>query len=415
MKNILRGISLILLLTSIAPVGIFAAADQDVTVTGTAPIVGSKQQAQKEALKQAFRSAVEKGIGVWIKSETEVKNAMTVKDQILAQAEGYVKDHEIIKEGESQGQYFVTIRAKVSVDQIGADFKKLLGRVKVQIDNPSITFVLTTWEKKGTAISTEFIQKSTSTMRSTSLFKIDENVWRKYPDQNIIDSFQKEFLNKGFDLKATDKARAIAVVQSLAQISVNPQDRDAVRQSAEKEGANYVGRGEVMIIDIKISESTGKTNVSVQLGVEIIEVGSGDIVASYTETKTAAAENELVAKAQAIMSVAALGARTMAEQTLSKWQERALSGRIYTIEIRNIKSARSQRSPLLRTISSLATIKSQTSPEQTTLLLDVQYQGSKNDLGQKIIDEIGNKPGFKEDEFDGPIDEGGKIVFRFLK
>jgi hypothetical protein len=394
--------------------GICFAGDQEVTVTGTAPIIGSKDQAQKQALKEAFRSAVEKGIGVWIKSETEVKNAMTVKDQILAKAEGYVKDHEILKEGESQGQYFVTIRAKVSVDQIGADFKQLLGRVKMQMDNPSITFVLTTWERRGTSRSTVLTETTTETSRSVSLAKIDENLWKKYPDSNIIDSFQNEFISKGFDLKAADKARKIAITESLAMTSVNPQDRDAVREAAEKDGANYVARGEVMIIDVQVSPSTGKQNVTAQLGVEIIDVGSGDIVASYTTTKTAASDSMQTAKAQAIMSIAALGARTLADQTLRKWQERALSGRFYTIEIRNIKSDRSQKTPLMRTISSLATIKSQTKQEMT-LLMDVQYQGSKNDLGQRIIDEIGNKPGFKEDEFDGPGDEGGKIIFKFLK
>jgi hypothetical protein len=414
MNKLLKGFIIGSYAISLIISGICFAGDQEVTVTGRAPITGSKDQAQKQALKEAFRSAVEKGIGVWIKSETEVKNAMTVKDQILAKAEGYVKDHEILKEGESQGQYFVTIRAKVSVDQIGADFKQLLGRVKMQMDNPSITFVLTTWERRGTSRSTVLTETTTETSRSVSLAKIDENLWKKYPDSNIIDSFQNEFISKGFDLKAADKARKIAITESLAMTSVNPQDRDAVREAAEKDGANYVARGEVMIIDVQVSPSTGKQNVTAQLGVEIIDVGSGDIVASYTTTKTAASDSMQTAKAQAIMSIAALGARTLADQTLRKWQERALSGRFYTIEIRNIKSDRSQKTPLMRTISSLATIKSQTKQEMT-LLMDVQYQGSKNDLGQRIIDEIGNKPGFKEDEFDGPGDEGGKIIFKFHK
>jgi hypothetical protein len=84
----------------------------------------------------------------------------------------------------------------------------------VQIDNPSITFVLTTWEKKGTAVATEFTQKSTDTMRSVSLFKIDENVWRKYPDQNIIDGVSGLFLAKlagkawyDEDMSSVEKAR----------------------------------------------------------------------------------------------------------------------------------------------------------------------------------------------------------------
>ena len=415
MNKLLKGFIIGSYAISLIISGICFAGDQEVTVTGRAPITGSKDQAQKQALKEAFRSAVEKGIGVWIKSETEVKNAMTVKDQILAKAEGYVKDHEVLKEGESQGEYFVTIRAKVSVDQIGADFKQLLGRVKMQMDNPSITFVLTTWERRGTSRSTVLTETKSETSRSVSFEKIDELLWKKIPDPGIIDSFQGEFIDKGFDVKATDKARKIAITESLAMTSVNPQDREAVREAAEKEGANYVARGEVRIIEVMVSPSTGKQNVTAQLGVEIIDVSSGDAVASGNVKKTAASDSEQIAKAEAIMGVAVLGARKMAKQTLDKWQERALSGRLYTIEIRNIKSTRSQRTPIMQTISSLATIKSQTSPQEMTLLLDVQYQGNKNELGQRIMDEIGNKPGFKEDEFDGPGDEGGKIIFKFLK
>lgn len=415
MSKAFRGLALTVLFAIFIQGGASFAADQEVTVTGTAPIAGSKNQAQKEALKEAFRSAVEKGIGVWIKSSTEVKNNITVQDQILAKAEGYVKDHEVIREGEEKGQYFVTIRAKVSIDQIGADFERLLGRVKAQMDTPSISFVLTTWKKRGISRSALLTETRTDTSRSVSLEKIDENLYKKYPNQNIIDSFQQEFITKGFDTKATDKARAIALTESLAVTSINPLDRQAVRESAEKEGANYVARGEVKIIDVQPSSSSSRQDVTAEINVEIIDVGSGDTVGSYSNTVTAADTSELTSEAQAIKKAAILAARTMADQVLKKWQERALSGRSYTIEIRNIKSARSQRMPLITMISSLATIRSQTSPQPTVLSLDVLYQGTKDKLGKAIVDAIGDKPGFKEDEFDGPNDEGGKIIFQFLK
>jgi hypothetical protein len=507
------------------------AEDQSVTVTGKCAIVGNNEATAKDkALSDAFRAAVEKGLGVWIKGQTEVKENIVVRDEILSRSEGYVTDHEILKEGPQDGLYVVTMRAKVSVDKIGVDFKKLVGRVKTQMDNPSITFVLTTWEKKGQsgsyskADSTDVSAKkkeadstsvavdekasaktreqlavkekgstkvNTSTRlsesasvsisgqgksaddsyngnaehsdngtyegsanvkaksdyagqvdtnsgreqsysgkaqvdkassldssekvtKSGSYFKIDENVWKKYPDTTIIDSFQQEFKEKGFDLKAADEARQIALTESLAGTAVNPQDRKAVRQAAEKEGANFVARGEVTIIDSVRSDATNNQEVTAKIGVEIIDVNSGDVVASYSNTAKSSNRSDEEAKVQAIKKIGVLAARTLADQTISTWQERSLSGREYTIEIRNLTSMRKQKIPVMNAVESLAKIKSQTSPQANVLLLNVLFKGDKNTLGNKLLETVGEKPGFSEKEFDGPKDEGGKIVFEFL-
>jgi hypothetical protein len=529
-----------------------AADDQQVTVTGQAEIVGNnKDAAQKKALSDAFRQAVEKGLGVWIKSETEVKNMAVAKDEILSKAEGYVTDHEIIKENVKDTLYQVTIQAKVSIDKIGVDFKKLVGRVKTQMGNPSITFVLTTWEskgKKGTSSSTSnvdvsekervkstieggmetssksesnvsekervkssidmetssksesnvsasgrarasmdvsasgqgisgpggyagsvrgksdvaysgsaqsteayagsvrgksdvaysgsaqstkayadsasvkgsletsvAVDKSSKVAESSSYEKMDEKLWKKYPDATIIDSFQQEFKEKSFDLKAADKAREIAMTESLAKTSVDPSDRGAVRKQAEKEGANFVARGEAKILDSQKSDSTGNYDVTAQVGVEIIDVNSGDIVSSYSNTATASSKSEENARAQAIKKIATLGARKLADQTIATWQERALSGRQYTIEVRNITSMRKQKKPVMDAIESVAQITNQTSPENGLLVISVMYKGDKKKLGDDVLGQLGSKPGFSEKEFDGPDDEGGKIIFKFTK
>lgn len=574
--------------------------DQFVNAVGKAEIIGNNRDAARnKALANAFRGAVEKGIGVWIQSQTEVKDNTLAKDQILTKAEGYVTDHEILKEGTEDNTYSVTIRAQVSVDRIAADFKQLVGRVKTQMGNPSITFVLTTWEKRGrtgshkreektgisarekvsakhdvgsdssasdsNAASVRLKQDETtdekistrenesvdaqakvaSASRSSvsarerasgnarvsaresgsasgrasargraddegfdvngsiseraaydgsasvsadqsysgnsqqnssesikasgtqktsydgsaktakrqnysgdineksseshssrdkgwvdasasvdsevkttdegSYSQIDEDLWKKYPDMTIIDSFQQEFKEKKFDIMAADKAREIAVSESLAKTYVNPSDRKSVRESAEKEGANFVARGEVRLLDTAVAENTGNVEVTSQIGVEIIDVNSGDIVASYSNTSTASNKAPMEARAQAIKKIAVLAARTLAGQTIETWQERSLSGRQYTIEVRQIKSARGQQRPILNAIESVAQITSQTNPSKEVLLVKVLYKGDKKRLGDDLLDQLDGKPGFSETEFDGPFDEDGKIVFNFTK
>lgn len=434
-------------------------AAQSVTAVGRAEIVGSnKDGARNNALANAFREAVEKGIGVWVQSQTEVKDAAVVRDQILTRAQGYVTDHEIVKEKVEDNILVLTIKANVAVDKIGADIKALVGRVSTAMGNPSITFVLTTWEKRGqqgSASRTDAVDvsvkadtktkydvaddssanasqssstrakgyndasvavdASTKVKQDSSYSKINEDLWKKYPDMTIIDSFQQEFLAKNFDLMAADKARQIAVAESLAQTSVNPNDRQAVRDSAAKEGASFVARGEVRVLGFGVSEATGNQEVKTQIGVEIIDVNSGDIVGSFTNTATATSSNIEEAKVQSIKKNAVMAARTLAGQTIDVWQKRALSGKQYSIEVRNVKSVRSQQLPIIAAIKGIAQITNQTNSDKTTLLVRVMYKGDKDSLGTGIIEAVGSKPGFSEAEFDGPANEDGKIVFTFKK
>ncbi|MBC7474495.1 MAG: flagellar assembly protein T N-terminal domain-containing protein [Candidatus Sericytochromatia bacterium] len=434
---------------------IAVAQDQSITVQGQAAIDGNKAAAQKKALADAFRNAVEKGLGVWVKSQTEVKDFETKKDEILTRSEGYVTEHEILNETESDGIYTVTIKAQVAVDKIGADLKKLVGRLKTQMGNPAIAFVLTTWENKGIkttvnlnqntdhSLSTQAsegvqavnsidtpegsyvgatstnpnmaVKTSSKVSREVSIQKIDESVWKKCADATIVDSFKQEFLEKGFDLKATDEAMEIANSVSLAQTSIDISDRAKVRVLAEKEGANFIARGEVQVIDSRMNENTGSYVVTSKVGVEIIDVNSGDIVASYSNTASASSSSQENARAQSIKKVAILGAKTMASQTIDKWQDRSNNGMKFTIEVRNVKSARGQKMPFLKALKAIAQITSQTSPKENTLLLDVMYKGQKSELGEALLEQIGKEKGFSEKEFEGPDDDAGKIIFKFTQ
>ena len=409
-------------------------AGQSVTAVGRAEITGSNvDAARNNALAAALRTAVEKGIGVWVQSQTEVKDASLVRDQILTQSQGYVTNHEVLKEKVEGTTLSLTIKAEVAVDKIGADIRSLVGRVTTQMGNPSIAFVLTTWEKrglKGSETSTETtdisvraqakLKEDTADLdagvkvtRASSVFKIDEELYKKIPDMTIITSFQREFLDRNFNVMASDKARSIAVAESLAQTSVNPNDRQAVREMAAKQGANFVARGEITVLGIGVSEATGNREVRTQIDVEIIDVNSDDVVGSFTNTDKASSADVGDARVQSIMKNAQKAARKLASQTVDVWQKRALNGRLYTVVVRNIKSPRSQQRPISQALKEIAQIVAQTNPDPGVLLVKLNYKGSKEDLENALFDALNNKPGFSAAEFDGPLYEGGSMVFNF--
>ncbi|MCM0080474.1 flagellar assembly protein T N-terminal domain-containing protein [Geomonas sp. Red32] len=476
----------ILVLCGLLAVAASAWAGQSVTVVGRAEIAGGNvDAARNNALAAAFREAVEKGIGVWVQSQTEVKDSALVRDQILTHSQGYVTDHEVIKEKVEGSTLSLTVKAEVAVDKIGADIRSMVGRLSTQMGNPSITFVLTTWEKrglKGSASSTDTTDvsvRSTAKMKydtaeeddasengkaavagkgnyqegpdgislsgsaeasasehaarrakgrheatadsdtgvkvakARSYFEINEELYKKIPDMTIITSFQREFLDKNFNVMAADKARSIAVAESLAQTSVNPNDRQAVREMAAKQGANFVARGEVTILGIGVSEATGNQEVKTKIDVEIIDVNSDDVVGSYTNTTKASSSEVGEARTQAIMKNAVQAARKLASQTVDVWQKRALNGRLYTVEVRKIKSQRGQQRPIVLALKDIAQIVSQTNPDPGVLLVKLNYKGNKEDLENALLDSLGNKPGFSASEFDGPVYENGSMVFTF--
>lgn len=502
----------------------------EITVSAKSNIEGrgkdEKEAARNSAIAKAERKAVEEGIALFLKDQAPNPKFGAIKEEILNNAGDYIDDKVIVKDVVSSDKtlHLITLEANVNVNKIAAQFKEAVSQAKSDMGTPSISFVLTTYEKKGTKHSasesgtrsieekayldqkgnasasyegsessysttahagestktgkssvkgtknsttdsqtsedstgsktnsstgytdnserTDTYQTSgvsesgtegtvsgersaeysshqeqtagvTQTMNSEySSQSFDERLWKKQPDATVIDAFQQEFKEKNFDLMATDKARNIALAPSNVQLNVNPQDREAVRKAAEKEGANYVARGEVMIIDV--AKSSNGNKATVKLGVEIVDVNSGDIVGSYSNTGSAINSSADEAIAQAIKKVSVLGARTLADQTLTTWAERAKSGKQFTVVLKNFTSARSQQRPFMLAVKeAAASVTSTTSPDQTTMIMKVTFKGSKDDLGWAILDLVASKPGFEEAVFDGPQFDGGTLTFKF--
>ena len=442
-----------------------------VNVRGLSEFNGNKTMSYNNALKDAFRRAVEKGLGVWIKSNTEVKDGLSVKDQILSSAQGYVVNHEVISENIQNGVLYLNVRCEVAVDKIGKDIKNLIGRLKISLGNPSISFVLTTWEFKGNrnytntksstskSISGDWAAKQSNSKNNkseissgvavddegnmvsygnqsnnneydenvnwlgnenagfettvSSPFNYDEKLMSKIPSFSIIDGFQQEFLEKGFDLKATDKAREIAGAESLLKTGVNITDRAEIIKLATSEGANFVARGEAEIISKTKSSATGNWDVTTKVGCEIIDVSSMDIVATYSNTSTASNVQVNTAIEQSIKQAAILAARKLSSMTIDKWQDRANNGIKIDILLENVKSQRSQSRPFVKLLEKFCIITNQANQTNSTLI-SVQYKGTKLDFENAIFDELDQYPAFSEDKFDGPYYESGKIIFKFI-
>jgi hypothetical protein len=78
---------------------------------------------EREALRDAFRNAVEKEIGVQVKAETEVENFELVKDKIATKAEGYVRNWKLLEDPQKKDGYLIV---RISVEVFKGEINKEL-------------------------------------------------------------------------------------------------------------------------------------------------------------------------------------------------------------------------------------------------------------------------------------------------
>lgn len=116
-------------------------ADIVVDAEGEAAIIaGGKTRAREEAKRNAYRDALEKGMGAYVEGITEMKDFQVVKDQVFSQAKGIVKNFKVLKEWADDDNIY-HIKARCSVAMKSLD--NVLGPVVIDaLGNPRVMVVI---------------------------------------------------------------------------------------------------------------------------------------------------------------------------------------------------------------------------------------------------------------------------------
>lgn len=84
---------------------------------------------RSEALKDAYRDAVERAVGLYVDAEQMMKNEELLKDQILTQSNAYVEKYEVVKEDDSaNGLVEIQILAEVRKSALTAKLNGVMLR-----------------------------------------------------------------------------------------------------------------------------------------------------------------------------------------------------------------------------------------------------------------------------------------------
>jgi len=188
-----------------------------VTATGMAAILAGDQAAARDkALDDAMRNAVEQAIGVAIKSETLVQNAILVEDNILSWSSGYVSTYKILREGRAPAEsYEVEILATVDTGNLRNDATALAEMIQ-KMGNPRLMLLV---DEKNIGVNDRWHYFSVDiTACETAMIDVFRNAGFEVVDPGVAkENAQREQVAAALEGNA-QKAAALAKSQDAEMI-----------------------------------------------------------------------------------------------------------------------------------------------------------------------------------------------------
>lgn len=357
-KRLLLALTLSL---NLALAGLAAPEVQTVTVDGEAAIGSDPARAREEAVAQANRLAVEQAMGVYVVSETEIKDMIVVKDTILTKASGYISGYKILAESKANGIYKVKIQATVSVAPLVDQLAKL-GLLR----DWTVAVVLVS--NAGVRASNEAAKTRLNEFMLTRGFKLADN-------QAVV------ALNDPEVLKQLQKGNYMAAVPILRDQGVDVLVVGTTLTRANAEGAIETYGG------IKTIMTQG------QLDARLVRVDTGEILAAKSFQGVAGGSSQDIAESKAIEKAAGLAGEYF---SLEIAKLPAATSAVVQLTIRGLNFNRERafraalgQVPGLRKISR-AIYRNQVAQ------YELEYQGKSDSLAEALADAALLKP-FKFD------------------
>lgn len=339
--------------------GIAFGNDISVTTTG----IGKDRN---NALLAAKRSAIEKGIGTLIFSETEVKNYMVKKDIILSKTMGSVKKYTLIRENKTpDGLFEVEIHARVSSGSINKDLHAL-GILMESMEKPRVMVLVNE--------------------------QIEGN--RTHTCETIVTNKLKA---KNFNM--VDPATVAAIFQNDENVlnKIISGDKAAIVQIGSQNGAEVILTGNVTL---SLAEQIyGMNSGQADITIQAILCSSGTIISSKTIHGAAAHISQETAMVNAIKDASSKifqdrkkGSQTTSlfDDIIGSWQDMQNNGKSIIVTVKNVdtftiyKAVKSFMENLDENMVKVI----QRGWNKPDLELEVVYKGTTDSLSEKMDGKI---------------------------
>jgi hypothetical protein len=314
-----------------------------------------------EAMLNAKRAAVEKGIGTIIQSETEIRNYMVNKDVILTRTAGAVKSVTALSESTGpDGAVSIKIKAVVSKQRINDDLMAL-------------RILLESMEKPRVMV----LVKENNMLDSSASGTLAETEIINYLTQ------------KGFSL--VDQA-------AVEQLKKQEQARSALDGNAAAAAAIGAAAGAEMIITgnavSRVAEDVSKNlggmkSCQADVSIKVLLCANAAIVAAKTEHAAAVHVNPVSGGAKAIAEATRKALdRHLLEKIVASWQDQINNGmslRVTVSDVKNFKTSKAVIDGLPELSSSVVKVTKRDWNQSTGILeLDVLYKGNSDGFCETI-------------------------------
>jgi hypothetical protein len=119
------------------------ALNKQLVASGLSPMMGKDSADSRSlALNEALRAAVEQALGYLLPAQDIVHYYPLLLDRILKEPMNYVKDYQIVQEGEVSGLYWVTVQTTLYSENLTRDLRRL-GMFLSASERPRIAILVT--------------------------------------------------------------------------------------------------------------------------------------------------------------------------------------------------------------------------------------------------------------------------------
>ena len=188
---------------------------QDVSVQG-------KGTTKDDALRDAFRTAVEQTVGTLVDSQTLVKNYQVVSDEIYTKSQGFVQDSQITNEQFSSGIYTLTVTVTVNTDPNSALYSRLqkLRLIEVMLRDPRIAVLIPEYHQNSALPD--------AASENAVIQKFRDAGFRHILDARQIQTIEKNKLVRAILDGNYNEAKVMATTQQLDFVIVGEATSDSV-------------------------------------------------------------------------------------------------------------------------------------------------------------------------------------------
>ncbi len=314
---------------------------------------------QREALKAAKRDAIEKGIGMTLRSQTEIENFKTKRDMVLTKTISAVKSYQILSQHtQDDGLLKIVIKTTVSKPALRED----LAASKIVIesmDKPKVLIVI-----QESNIGND--DPGNTSAETAIMAALKDPYGFEIVDQKIVNTIKR---NKQKIVSAgSNVAEAAALgTQFGADVLITG---TAISRRSEAQPEN----------------SDGMIPVEADVTIKAINCITGHVISSASEHAEKVHISPQTAGTQAIAAAAGKCTETILDSLIKDWKNQATIGVPVTVTVNNVATVRIKNN-VIKTLKGIAGVNSvrerSWNSRNSTLSVDIQYKGNPNGLATR--------------------------------